>query len=196
MRRWVGVSALAGTISAPFAVGGGSIGASRWLRPVLSLLAAIGILAVALPAAFSSGATGAGVNPVEVFSTGSLVSVEAGGGARLSIAGMVPGEGRSATIRVANTGAEPATFSLAPHVVDRVGAGGARLSDALVLRIETPAGRTLYSGPIGRMPRLGLGGIAAGSERAYRFAVTLPGRVGNEVEGASLSAGLSWNAAA
>ncbi len=85
-------------------------------------------------------------------------------------------------------------FSLGSRLVDRVGAGGARLSDALTLRIES-AGTVLYSGPIGDMPRLRLGGIAAGAEHAYRFVVTLPSSVGNEVAGASLSAGFAWNAA-
>ena len=46
------------------------------------------------------------------------------------------------------------------------------------------------------MPRTSrLGNIAAGSQRAYRFVVTLPSSVGNEVEGSSLSASFAWNAA-
>jgi hypothetical protein len=190
------VSALAGTISAPFVVRGDGIGAGRWLRSILSLLVAIGILAVALPVAFGAGASGTGVDPVQVFSSSPLVSVDAGGGAQLSTEGMVPGQSRSATIRVANTGTAPATFSLTSRIVDRVGGGGMPLSSALFLRIESAAGRALYSGPIGELPRLGLGSIAAGSERAYRFAVALPGSVGNEIEGSSLSAGFAWNAAA
>jgi hypothetical protein len=189
------VSALAGTISAPFAVRGGGIGAVRWLRSALSLAVAIGILALALPLAFGSGARGAGVDPVQVFSSGPLVSAEASGASQLSIAGMVPGESRSATVRVANAGTASAMFNFAAHVADQVGSGGARLSDAMVLRIESTAGDPLYSGLIGQMPRLGLGAIAAGAERAYRFTVTLPSSVGNEVEGSSLSAGFAWNAA-
>jgi hypothetical protein len=189
------VSALAGTISAPLAGGAGGIDLARWLRSALSLLIAIGILAVTLPVAFDSGARGAGVDPVRVFSSAPLVAVEAGGGAQLSVDGMVPGESRSATVRVANTGTDLATFSLASQIVDRVGPGGARLSDALALRLESAAGEVLYSGPVGHMPRLALGAIAAGAEHVYRFAVTLPASVGNEVEGSSLSVGFAWNAA-
>jgi hypothetical protein len=188
------VSALAGTISAPFGAAGGGVPLSRWLRSALSLLVAVGVLAVALPVAFSSGAPGAGADSLRVLSSAPLVSVEAGGSAQLSVAGIVPGESRSADLRVTNGGGA-AALSLVPHLVDRVGAGGARLSDALALRIESATGRLLYDGPVGRMPRLGLGEIAAGAERAYRFTVTLPGGVGNAVEGSSLRAAFAWTVA-
>jgi hypothetical protein len=189
----VGVSALAGTIAAPWTERRSGPGVAWWLRSAISLLAAVGILAIALPVAFGSGGA-RGADPVQVFSSGQLISVEAGGGAQLSIAGMVPGESRSATVRVANTGAASAAFSLAVRTADRVGAGGGALSDALILRIESARGAVLYSGPIGQVPRLGLGDLGAGAERAYRFAVTLPSEVGNEVEGAALSAGFAWTA--
>ncbi len=188
------MSALAGTISAPFTVDGSSIALGRWLRAGLSLALAVGILAIALPVAFSSGATATGADPLRAFSSGSLVSIDAEGGAQLSVAGIVPGQSRAATVRIANSGDAPVAFSLAASVVDRVGPGGASLSEALELRIESTAGRLLYDGPIGRLDRLGLGNVAAGSARAYRFVVALPASVGNEVAGSSLSAGFTWNA--
>ncbi len=188
------VSALAGTISAPFVAGTGRFGITRWLRPALSLALAIAILAVALPAAFGAGAS-AGVDPVRVFSSDSLVAVRADGGARLSIDGIVPGQGRTATIRVSNAGSGTSAFSLSSHVADRVGPGGAPLSSALMLRIAPAAGGpALYEGSLAGLSRLRLGRIAAGAERAYDFTVTLPRGVGNEVEGSTLSAGFSWNA--
>jgi hypothetical protein len=166
------------------------------MRSALSLAVAVGILAVALPVAFGSGGgRGAGVNPVQVFSSGRLISVEADGGAQLSIDGMAPGQSRSATVRVTNTRTAPAAFSLGSQIVDRLGNGGAPLSAALALRIESVGGAVFYNGPIGDMPRLGLGDIGAGGERAYRFSVTLPADVGNEVEGSTLSVGFAWNAA-
>lgn len=190
------VSALAGTISAPFAAGPGGIGIARWLRTALSLLLAVGVLAVALPVAFGSGASGAGVDPVQVFSSGPLLSAETGGIARLSSGGFAPGQSRSATIRVSNGGSAPAGFSVSSQVVDRVAPGRAPLSEALILRIASAAtGAVLYDGPVGQMAHLGLGTIAAGAQRAYRFTVTLPGSVGNEAQGSSLRAGFSWNAA-
>ncbi|HEX3324147.1 MAG TPA: hypothetical protein VHR65_03255 [Solirubrobacterales bacterium] len=190
------VSALAGTISAPFAARTGGIDAARWLRSALSLLVAIGILAVALPVAFGSGARGAGVDPVQVFSSGSLVAAQTSGGAQLSVEGLIPGQSRSATIRVANSGAAPAAFSVAARVADTAGAGGAPLSGALALRVEPAgAGSQLYSGPIGGMPRLALGSIAAGATRVYRFTVTLPRNAGNAIEGSALGADFVWASA-
>ena len=188
------VSALAGTISAPFTAGTGGAAVARWLRPALSLVLAIAILAVALPAAFGAGAS-AGVDPVRVFSSDSLIAVQAGGGAQLSIDGIVPGQSRTATIRVSNAGSGASAFSLASRTTDRVGAGGAPLSAALRLRIAPAAGGPArYEGSLAGLSRLGLGRIAAGAERAYDFTVTLPRGVGNEVEGSTLSARFSWTA--
>jgi hypothetical protein len=189
------VSALAGTISAPFVAGTSGIGAARWLRSALSLLVAIGILAVALPAAFGSGAS-AGVDPVQVFSSGPLVAAQTRGGAQLSIDGLVPGQSRTATIRASNAGSQAASFSLASHTANRVGQGGAPLSSALMLRIVPVGGgaAAVYDGPLSGLRRLDLGQIAAGAGRAYDFTVTLPGSVGNEVEGSSLSASFAWEA--
>jgi hypothetical protein len=173
------------------------MGAAWWLRSALSLLVAVGILAVALPAAFGSGARGAGVDPVQVLSSGPLIAAETSGGDRLSIAGMVPGQSRSATIRVSNTGSAAAAFSLAAYIADRVGPGGAPLSAAMTLRVQ-PArsgGAPLYIGSLAQMSRLALGRIPAGAERAFRFTVTLPGSTGNDVAGSSLSAGFAWSAA-
>ena len=190
------MTALAGTVASPLTAREGGLGVAWWLRSILSLLVAVGILAVALPAAFGSGSRGAGVEPVQVFSSGPLIGAEADGGSRLSIAGMVPGQSRSATIRVSNKGTAAASFSLAARISDRVGAGGAPLSAALVLRIESVgSGTPIYSGPVGGMPRLELGSIRAGAERAYRFTATLPTSVGNAVAGSSLSAGFAWSAA-
>lgn len=189
------MSALAGTISAPLSVRVNGAGIALWLRAILSLLVAAGILAVALPVAFGSGAKGAGVDPVQVFSSGSLVAAETSGGGQLSIGSMVPGESRLATIRVSNANSGPVELSLAVRAVDQVGPAGVALSDAMTLRIEAAAGGpVLYDGPIGQMQRLGMGSTPAGAAHAYRFTVTLPRDVGNEVQGSSMSAGFTWNA--
>lgn len=164
----------------------------RLLRTFLSLAVAVGILAVALPVAFGSGAQ-AGTSPVQVFSSDSLLVPEAAGSAQLSISGLIPGQSRSATIRVANRGSASAIFSLAARLADRPGSGGAALSSVLRLRIERAgSGATVYSGPVGSMPRLPLGEIGAAGERAYRFTITLPGSAGNEVQGSALSARFVW----
>jgi len=188
------VSALAGTISAPIAVRVDGIGAGRLFRSLLSLLVAAGILAVALPVAFGSGAQGAGTNPAQVFSSGSLLAPDASGTAQLSVSGLVPGQSRTATIRVVNPGSA-STFSLTGRVADRVGSGGVALSSALRLEIDAVgSGKALYSGSLASMPRLALGGFAAGAQHIYRFTVSLPAGVGNGVAGSATSAGFAWNA--
>jgi hypothetical protein len=190
------MSAMAGSIAAPWGVGRGGIEAAWVLRSVLSLLAAVAVLAVALPAAFGSGARGAGVDPIQVFSFGPLLSVDSSGQARLSATHMVPGQSRTATIRLSNGGSAPASLSFRADVVDRVRPGGMPLSSALVLRIDSAGPRPveLYDGPIGAAPSLRLGTLAAGTERAYRVTVSLPAATGNAVAGSRLSAGLAWNA--
>lgn len=166
----------------------------RWLRSGLSLALALAILAIGLPMAFNAGARGAGVDPVQVFSSGSAVVVDASGGAELSVAGLVPGQSRSATIRVSNAGSGAASFALAAHSIDRVGPGGAPLSSALDLRIASRGGTVLYDGALAGLRSLPLGQIDAGGTRAFEFTVTLPRGVGNEVQGSTLSTGFSWTA--
>jgi hypothetical protein len=183
-----------GTISAPFAARHGSFDATRWLRAGLSLALAVGILAIALPMAFDAGARGAGVDPVQVFSSSPAVAVDASGATRLSVAGIVPGQGRTATIRVSNAGSRAASFALAANLVDRVSPGGVPLSSALDLRIASPDGAVAYDGNLAGLGRLSLGRIAAGGTRAFDFTVTPPSSVGNEVQGSALSAGFSWTA--
>jgi hypothetical protein len=188
------VSALAGTISAPFVARHGGIDAMRWLRAGFSLALALAILAIALPAAFNAGARGAGVDPVQVFSSSPAVAVDAGGGARLSVGGLVPGQSRSATIRVSNTGSGAASFALAANSIDRVAPGAVPLSSVLDLRIAPVGGAALYNGTLAGLRHLQLGRIEAGGTRALEFTVTLPSSVGNEVQGSTLSTGLSWTA--
>jgi hypothetical protein len=188
----VSVSALAGTIAAPFATRRDGLDAMRRLRSGLSLALALGILAIALPAAFGAVAPGAGVNPVRVFSSGSAVALDAGGGAQLSVAGLVPGDSRGATIRLSNAGSDAASFALETRLSDQVRAGGTALSSLLELRIASARGAVLYNGSLAGLQRLPLGRIDAGGARAFRFTVTLPRSAGNAVEGSSLSAGFSW----
>ncbi len=166
----------------------------RWLRAGLSLALALAILAIALPAAFNAGARGAGVDSVQVFSSSPAVAVSTSGGAQLSVGGLVPGQSRMATIRLSNAGSGASSFALAADLTDQVAPGGTPLSSVLDLRIASPGGAVLYEGGLAGLHRLPLGTIAAGGTRAFDFTVTLPGSVGNEVQGSTLSAGFSWTA--
>lgn len=168
---------------------------TSWLRGTLSLLLAVGILAVALPVAFGSvGGNQGGDDPLRVFSSSSLLAPQVGGTTELSVSGLVPGQSRSATIRVVNPADGTMALGLAAQLADHPSAAGGRLSQALALRVESTTGVVLYSGPIGRMPALGLGDVGAGAPRSYRFTVSLPAGVGNEVAGSSLGARFVWSA--
>jgi spore coat-associated protein N len=171
----------------------GGAGTAQVLRSALSVLLALAILAIALPVAFGGGARGAGVDSVRVFSSGSLVAPDAAGGASLSVGGLVPGETRTAMIRVGNPGSA-ATFGLSARVSDRPSAAGVALSSVLTLRIEAASGRTLFNGTLGELHRLGLGRFAAGARHAYRFTVSMPRSAGNAVAGATMSAAFAWTA--
>jgi hypothetical protein len=188
----VSVSALAGTIAAPFAARRDGLDAMRWLRSGVSLALALGILAIALPAAFGAGARRTAVDPVQVFSSGPAVAVDASGVAQLSVGGLVPGASRSATVRLSNAGSGVASLALATRLADQVRAGGTALSSILELRVASPGGVVLYDGTLAGLQRLALGPIGAGATRAFRFTVTLPRNAGNAVQGSSLSAGFSW----
>ena len=82
-------------------------------------------------------------------------------------------------------------------MADRVGPGGAPLSSALDLRIASGEWDRLST----TAPSLACGICELGPDRGWRrhgpidFTVTLPRSVGNEVEGTTLSAGFTWNAA-
>jgi spore coat-associated protein N len=190
----MGVSTLAATISAPLTADHGGLDAGRLLRSLLSLFLAAAILAFALPVAFGKGLP-AGADPAQILSPAAPASIGASGGAGLSASGLVPGQSRATTIRVANTGGSAAAFSLGTRLADRVAPGGAPLSRALVVSVRSArTGAALYRGSLAALSGVRLGTIAAGAARAYRVAVALPEVAGNSVAGSALAARLVWSA--
>ncbi len=127
-------------------------------------------------------------------SSSPILAPDTSGGAQLSVSGLVPGQSRTALVRVANPGSA-AAFQLSTSFSDSVGAAGVPLSSVLRIEIATAgAGKALYSGPLAALQRLPLGSFADGAQRAYRFTVSLPAGAGNAVEGSALSAAFAWNA--
>ena len=167
----------------------------RWLRAGLSLAVAVAILAIALPVAFGAGRQGGGVSPLKVFSSGSALTVDASGSAQLSVSNLVPGQSRTAAVRLSNAGSGVSLLTLSTRLADRVAPGGKPLSSLLRLRIASPSGTVLYDGALGGLRRLRVGRIGPGASRAFDFTVTLPRNADNEVEGSMLSAGFAWTAA-
>jgi hypothetical protein len=185
----MGVSTLAATASAPLTEVSGGLDATRMLRALLSLALAAAVLAIALPAAFGSGLP-SGADPAQLLAPSAPASVETAGTAQLSAAGLVPGESRTSSIRVANGGGSAAAFALGAQVAGR----GDALARALVVGVSGANGAELYRGSLAGLSQVELGTLPAGAARSYRITVTLPAGVGDAVAGSSLAASFVWSA--
>lgn len=104
---------------------------------------------------------------------------------------MKPGEKRTGTIRVTNTG-ERARLSVGVIGIQSAPA----LADALRLKIESdPPGTVFYpEGPLAGATRVVLGAHGPGQESALTFALTLPAGADPSLGGARLDAGFEWEA--
>jgi len=118
---------------------------------------------------------------------------------------IAPGDSRSETVTITNRDRVPASFSLTKYGLrETPGRGGGKLSDRLELRLvdltHQPSPATLYTGPLGSMPRQTLGRFTPGESRTYRFTVTFADRraslgadlADNAYMGGSLSLGFHW----
>lgn len=163
--------------------------AARWV--VVVLLATGVVVAACLTG--DRGAARAAVGGA----TGPLVSSSLADTAILSARGLRPGDVKAGEITVQNAGDEAGAFALSSGgIVD----GGAGLSGVLDLAVQdiTP-GRgapIVYSGKLAALPSIGLGTLAQGELRRYRFTIALPGGVGDAYQGASSTASFVWTASA
>lgn len=121
------------------------------------------------------------------------------GQAVFDAAAMRPGEGVSGTVRIGNDGDAPGRFAVRPTAMqDAPGPGGGRLSQALrlvlsdVTDVQHPV--TVYAGAPATLGEVDLGLFAAGAERDYLVAATLPASADNRFQGAALALGFEWRA--
>lgn len=176
------------------------------MRGLLPLVAALGMALSALGLAFAAPPQdrreAAGVRLLS--GTGDITIVNSREGlAVLGAAGMRPGEQLSGTVRIANPGALGGRLVLGRGaVVDVPGAGGGKLSDALLLRvvdITAPAApATLYDGPLAGFGELAAGTLVGSGSREFEFAATLALPTGdhNRFQGSAMTLGLLWGATA
>jgi len=176
------------------------------MRGVLPLVAALGMalsalgLALAAPPPDRRDAVGMRL----LSGSGDITIVNSREGlAVLGAAGMRPGDQLSGTVRIGNPGVLGGRLRLGRGaVVDVPGAGGGKVSDALVLRVADvtvpTAPETLYDGPLAGFTELAAGTIAGGGAREYEFAATLALPVGddNRFQGSAMTLGLLWGATA
>jgi spore coat-associated protein N len=123
------------------------------------------------------------------------------GQALFNAAAMRPGEGVSGTVTIGNDGDVAGRFAVrTAGFTDSPGPNGGKLSERVelvlfdVTDMQQPV--TIFAGNPADFGEVNLGTLAAGEERDYLFAATLPDRGAgdNLYQGAGLSVGFEWTA--
>ena len=129
--------------------------------------------------------------------TGPLVSSSLADTAILSARGLRPGDAKAGEITVQNVGDQAGAFALSSGGVVDGGAGLSRVLDLAVQDITPGRGAPIvYSGKLAGLPSIGLGTLAQGELRRYRFTIVLPGQIGDAYQGASATASFVWTTSA
>ena len=122
--------------------------------------------------------------------------------------GLAPGRSVTGTVQLSNTGSLAGELGFQQvDVTDQPGANGGRLSDAVHLDVDDVTGGDLvpvFAGQLGALQSRGLGNIAPGESRTYRFTASLPdggappspSSGDNAYAGSALTARYSWTATA
>jgi spore coat-associated protein N len=122
--------------------------------------------------------------------------------------GLAPGRSVTGTVRLSNDGTLAGDLDLEQlDVVDQPGANGGKLSSVVYLDVQDVTGGNLipvFGGQLYSLQSRGLGNIAAGEARTYRFTASLPdggpppSATGgdNAYAGSALSVRYSWTATA
>jgi hypothetical protein len=179
-------------------------------RPHLALGAlASALAAVGLVVGSGADFTSATANPANTFSSGTLTHTNSKNAAAvLTASAMKPGDTRTGSVTITNTGSLAGTFSLSKSNLTNpvLGSGGERLSDQMDLTIKDGA-TTVYAGKVGALGAITLDGdlVTAGTQQfgksgsatathTYDFTVTLPAATGDAFQGTSTSVQFDWTA--
>jgi Ca2+-binding RTX toxin-like protein len=156
------------------------VSSERANRPARLRLGAAALALAVIGSAVAALAGSSDAAPrVELSASGPIaISNSLDGEAILSVAGLIPGETRSANVTIGNIGSAPGALELAGSPPqDHPGPNGGALSPALALEVsDVTAGSNLpvYTGRLSDLEAIGLPTLPPGDERTYRFAVTLP----------------------
>jgi hypothetical protein len=122
--------------------------------------------------------------------------------------GLAPGRSVTGTVQLSNTGTLAGDLGFQQlDVQDQPGVNGGRLSDAVHLDVEDVTGGSVvpvFDGQLGALQSRGLGTIAPGESRSYRFTASLPDSGAppsatsgdNAYAGSALTVRYSWTATA
>jgi spore coat-associated protein N len=159
----------------------------RTLAGLATALVAVGV-AVGSGATFSS----ATANPANTFSSGTFTHTNSKNGAAiLTGTKMIPGDSKTGTVTITNTGDVSGKFKLAESNDTNGFTAG-----SLDLKIEDVTGtpQQLYLGDLGSVADIDLGTFAKDEARTYKFTVTLDSSAGNVDQGKSATADYNWTA--
>jgi hypothetical protein len=113
--------------------------------------------------------------------------------------GMLPGETRTGTVTIRNTGLLAGNYQLAGYgLTDHPGSGGGALSSVLHLSVDEQRGaatRRIYDGTLAGLNNTGiqLGRFnGLGETRAYTFKATLPSSTTTAYMGSASSIAFAW----
>jgi spore coat-associated protein N len=167
-------------------------GARKWL-----LLACLALTSLACGGVLLSGANLATrTSSSAIFASGILrMTNPNAGSAILSASGMGPGDTRTGTLTLTNSGSVAGSYRLtASGAVDMPTSPG--LSQTLNLTIEdTTSGPAinLYTGTLGSFTQASLGTFTPGQARSYRFEIAWPANSANgQLQGAQTSMTFDW----
>jgi len=122
--------------------------------------------------------------------------------------GLAPGRSVTGTVQLTNAGTLAGELGFQQlEVNDQPGTNGGRLSDAVFLDVQDVTGGNLipiFAGQLGALQSRGLGSIAPGEARTYRFTASLPDGCAppsptggdNAYAGSALTVRYSWTATA
>jgi hypothetical protein len=167
-------------------------------------LAALAVILAAVGITVGSGAnfTASAANPGNTFATGTLSIGNTPGTAVLTAAGLKPGDTKTGTVDIQNTGSLSGGFKLATAnptgdvallgQLDVVVADCGTFSGSTAPSCSSPT--TKYSGKVNALTNADLGTYAGDDKHRYQFTVSLPSSTDNTFQGKSAAVDFTWSA--
>lgn len=132
---------------------------------------------------------------VAIASSGDSVKIQSskGGGAILVADNMIPGETRSDTVSIKNTGTVPVTLSMGASSITSDPPNASSLFQTKLFETGN-ASSPYYTGPVKDFTGKTIGDISPGKSRQFTLQAILPDSVGNEAENITTSFNVDWTA--
>ncbi len=163
-------------------------------RKRLLIALALILLAAAIAVGSTAVFTSSDANAGNLFASGDL-GVDAPDAAIFTATNMAPGDTRTGTATVENTGSVSGDFTMSAEVTDNTpGPGGGSLQDVLQVTVAEGGTNVYPPGSFAGMQDVNLGSWDGGESHTYDFTVELPQSAGNEFENASTTVTFTWDA--